>query len=258
MSIETREDEIQRRLSGLLDDPSLKRGIEVMANDPFFLAFFLVSVSQGEGLGAAAVGVIGQEEIAWRLHELQKQEQEEHEHRERTLEAAQRLFPDYFDDGRYRWDQSLQGMPYYLAVLESNKQRLKRLGRYSRLNQYLTTTFGYEVMVLLLYRAVSRAMAGSSLPQRTRDDVAALLNGILDEEETHVGILDEHNALLGGDREGLSTEACAALDELGQLTGDDYEFAAQLAVRQLLAMMESFAQPEAYRAAIEAGTTGGR
>ena len=255
MSIQASEADIQADLAPILEDPAVRRGIDVLANDPFFLAFFLVSVSQGEGLGAAAVGAIGHEEIAARISDLTRQEEEERGHEAQTLAAAKRLFPAYFDEGRYRFASSLQGRPYYLAVLEANREHLKACGRYSRLNQYLTTTFGYEVMVLLLYRAVADALSEIADPRG--GEIASLLDGILDEEETHLGILDQHNALLAGDRSSLSVDARKALDELHLLEAEDYAFAAELAVRQILTMMGRFAEPDAYRADIAAGTTGG-
>lgn len=46
-------------------------------------------------------------------------------------------------------------------MLEKNRARLKELGHYYRLNLYMTTTFAYEVMVMLLYRAVADAVVTS-------------------------------------------------------------------------------------------------
>jgi hypothetical protein len=256
VAFRTSEEEIRARLAPLLDDPTVRRGIEVLATDPFFTAFFLTSVSQGEGLGAAAVSAIGDEEIAARLHDLARQEAEERGHEARSLSAARRLFPEYFDDGAYRFADSLQGRPYYVTVLEANRERLKSCGRYSRLNQYLTTTFGYEVMVVLLYRAAAEAFRRATGPHGA--EIATLLDGILDEEETHLGILEQHQALLELDRAALSPAAAQAVDGLGLLSDDDYAFAAELAVRQVVDMMSRYAEPAAYRAEIEAGRTDGR
>jgi len=242
----------------LLATPGVRRGIEVLSRDRFFLAFFLVSVSQGEGLGAAAVGIIGHEEVAQRIRDIRRQREEEASHEARTLSAARRHFPEYFVDGRYRFTESLQGRPYYLAVLEANRSRLEALGRYSLLNPYLTTSFGYEVMVLLLYQAVAGAVAGAAtLPEALRQEISSLLHAILDEEETHLGIVAQHDGLLATDRSGLSSAAVAALRALELLGVEDYAFSAELAVRQLQSMMERLGEPAAYRAAIEAGRTGG-
>ncbi len=252
MSIELDEAALRRDLQTLLAEPGCARGIANLAGDPFFLNFFLVSVSQGEGLGEAAVGMIGQEELAGYIRDLKRQEIEERGHKEQTLEGARELFPEYFDAGRYRYETALQGRPYYLAVLQANRDRLERLGRYSRLNLYLTTTFAYEIMVVLLYSAALEAVRhATSIPDRVRSRVVAILDRILGEEETHVGILDQHNALLAMARAGLSDEAQSMLDSLAMLTREDYAAPAELAVRQVARMMRRYAEPETYRAEIE-------
>lgn len=96
-------------------------------------------------------------------------------HRERTIDAARALFPEYFDGERYRWKDALEGAPYYIHVLETNRGRLKELGRDSRLNLYLTTTFAYEEMVVLLYAAVAQAVSRSTLPAAMRQRIGALI-----------------------------------------------------------------------------------
>jgi hypothetical protein len=140
-------------------------------------------------------------------------------------------------------------------VLEVNRQRLKELGRYSRLNLYLTTTFAYEIMVMLLYGAVADAMGRSSLSPEPRGRVEAVLRSILDEEATHLGVIDQHNALLGASREALSDEACTLLDSLAQLSADDYRVPAEHAMRQVVSMMQRYADPDRQRAEIESGAT---
>ena len=56
--------------------------------------------------------------------------------------------------------QQIQGyVQHYLDVLQQNRERLKDRGVYSRLNLYLTTTFGYEIMVGLYYGAVIDAVS---------------------------------------------------------------------------------------------------
>jgi hypothetical protein len=140
-------------------------------------------------------GALRQEELAVLIHGLTRQEDEERGHKEGTREAALELFPDLFDGERYRYDAQLSGRPYYVTVLEANRARLEQRDCYTRVSLYLTTTFGYEVMVVLLYEAVARAVAASPLPPEIRDRVVSVLRGILAEEETHLGVADQHAAL---------------------------------------------------------------
>lgn len=253
MKISIDEAELCRALAVRLDDPEFQAGIANLANDSFFVAHFLVSVSQGEGLGEAAVGMIGQDELASLIHDLKRQEREERAHKERTIDAARELFPEYFEDGCYRHENALDGRPYYVAVLESNRARLKQRDRYSRLNLYLTTTFGYEVMVVLLYRTVADAIAASALPSHIRERIVSVLESILAEEETHLGILDQHNVLLRTSRKHLSEDARTMLDSLETLGDEDYEHPAAHAVEQVAAMMRRYGNPARQRADIEAG-----
>ncbi len=257
MTLQLDEDALLEELEPLLDDAGFRTGIANLASDPFFTCFFLVSVSQGEGLGEAAVGMIGQDELAARIRalHLDRQEAEERGHKEQTLDVARALFPDEFDGGRYRFEGNLMGRPYYVTVLEANRERLKREGRYSRLNLYLTTTFGYEIMVLLLYRSVAAAIAGGTLPEAVRGRIARVLEGILAEEETHVGVVEQHQALLDAPRGELSADARAMVDALASLDFADYRFTADLAVRQVVDMMSLYADPERARAEIHAGAT---
>jgi hypothetical protein len=252
VTIQVDEGALLAELAPLLGAERCRTGLRNLASDPFFVAFFLASVSQGEGLGEAAVAMIGQEELAARIRDLDKQEREERGHKERTIDAARALFPEWFDDGAYRYPEALQGRAYYVEVLERNRERLAAEGRYSRLNLYLTTTFAYEIMVLLLYRAVADAVRASALPAAVRERVAALIDGILEEEEEHVGVVEQHAALLATPREGLSAQARGLLDGLAKMTAADYRLPAEMAVRAVVAMMERYADPAAYRAEIEA------
>jgi hypothetical protein len=253
VAIQVDEQALLAELAPLLESESVRAGLRNLAGDPFFVAFFLASVSQGEGLGESAVGMIGQEELASRIRDLDKQEREERGHKERTIDVACELFPQWFEGGHYRHPESLQGRSYYVEVLERNRERLEQLGRYSRLNLYLTTTFAYEIMVLLLYRNVAEALRASSLPPRIRERVAAVIDGILAEEEEHVGVVGQHVALLETPRAGLSERARELLDRLACMTADDYRLPAEMAVRAVAAMMERYVDPLAYRAEIEAG-----
>lgn len=256
MTLQVDEAEVRRALAPLLEDPRFRRGIENMTNDPFFLAFFLTSVSQGEGLGEHAVKLIGQDELASRIEDLKRQELEERGHKQQTIDAARELFPGYFEGGRYRYEGALEGAAYYGEVLERNRQRLKDVGRYSRLNLYMTTTFAYEVMVMLLYRAAADAVARSSLPAPVRDRVAVVLERILSEEETHLGVLEQHDALLETPREELSEEATSMLDALAALRAEDYIHPAELAVRQIVASTGRYADAAGYRSEIESAAAG--
>lgn len=96
MTLRLDEEELRRKLEPLLDDTDFRAGVANVASDPFFLAFFLASVSEGEGLGESAVALIGQDELAKRIRDLERQEREERGHKERSLDAARALFPDYF------------------------------------------------------------------------------------------------------------------------------------------------------------------
>ena len=100
----------------------------------------------------------------------------------------------------------------------------------------------------------------SGFDQRTprqRERVEAVLRGILAEEETHLGVIDQHNALLAADRESLSEEAGGLLDALATLQADDYRHPAAHAVEQVVAMMRRYADPERQRAEIEASAATG-
>jgi hypothetical protein len=247
---------LRRGFESQLDEPAFRAGVENMANDPFLVAFFLVSVSQGEGLGEAAVAMIGREEVAKLIRDLERQQAEEAGHKQQTIDAARELFPEFFDDGRYRYEGALEGVTYYRAVLKANRDHLKKKRRYSRLNLYLTTTLGYEVMTLLLYEAVAQAVESSSLPPATRDRVVAVLERILAEEETHLGVVEQHEALLKAPRMLFSDETRTLLELLDELELDDYRFAANLAVEQVIEMMSRYADSASYRERIEARASG--
>lgn len=255
MKLQLDQQELCARLAPLLERPEFERGVRSLAADPFFVAHFLVSVSQGEGLGEAAVAMIGQEELAALIQGLAKQLEEERGHKEQTIEVARELFPQWFDGDDYRFEGSLDGRPYYLAILEGNRARLKRKDRYSRLCLYLTTTFGYEIMVVLLYSAIADAVAGSPLEPRIRSRVERVLRSILAEEETHLGVLDQHAALLAADRASLSDAARRMLDVLDRLELEDYEAPARDAVEQVVAMMSRYGDASARRAEIERGAS---
>lgn len=252
MSVRLHEASVREKLAVLLEGPEVERGLEQTVSDPFLLAFFLMSVSEGEAMGEAGVAAIREEEIARLIHDIDRQEREEGGHKEGTLQLARELFPEYFDGGEYRYASQLSGREYYVNVLQQNRQRLKERGVYSRLNLYLTTTFGYEVMVVLYYGAVIEAVEASALPAEAKRRVATELRRILAEEETHLEIEEQHNRLLQADRSRLGPRAAELLDALGRLTEADYLEAAELSVREVVKLIRRYATGEEYRRAIEA------
>jgi hypothetical protein len=242
MSLALHEAAVREKLAAYLDGPEVRRGLLEMVADPFLLAFFLMSVSEGEAMGEAGVAAIREEEIAALIHDIERQEREEGGHKQGSLDLARELFPDYFDAGEYRYARALTGREYYVTVLQQNRQHLKDRGLYSRLNLYLTTTFGYEVMVVLYYGAVIDAVEASDLPADVKARVAAELRRILAEEETHLEIEEQHNALLAADRSALGARAGI----------DDYHWAAELAIRKVAKMIGRYGGGEAFRREIEA------
>jgi hypothetical protein len=242
----------REELAPLLDDPVVQRGLRCLAEDRFLLAFFLLGVSQGEALGEAGVAAIRQAEIARLLEGLEQQQHEERGHKEMTRDVVAEVFPEAFVDGRYPYEAALFGRPYYTSVLQANRARLRELGRYSRLNLYLTTTFAYEIMVELLYAAVAHAVSRASLPARVRERVGAVLERILREGATHVGLLAQHDALLRADRAELPAEAREMLEALARIGAEDYRWAADRAVREIAGWLRRYAEPARFRAEIEA------
>ena len=111
-------------------------------------------------------------------------------------------------------------------------------------------------MVLLLYGAFARRMAHSPLPPGIRDRVIGVIESILIEEETHLGVVEQHNALLTAPRQELSAEARSMLDRLVKLSDDDYRFAAELSVSNVVAMVSRYSDGVAYRREIEARAAG--
>ena len=252
MPIALDEGAVVARLRPLADDATFRRGIETFTSDPRFLALFLMGVSQGEALGEAGVAAIGQEEIAGLMHELRRQGLEEHGHSEGARLAAQELFPELFDSQTFRWSEYVPGLDYYFTVREANRRRLRERDRHSRLNLYLTTSFGFEVMVELLYGAVIDALVRSPLPRVVRERVTFVLTVILRQEETHLGLIAQHNALLAADRSRLSPAAVETLERLGRLEAADYEWAAELAVCEVVRLYAGYADAEKLRAALPA------
>ncbi len=255
MSVRLDEASVREKLTVLLESPEVERGLAQTVGDPFLLAFFLMSVSEGEAMGEAGVAAIREEEIARLIHDIDRQEREEGGHKEGTLDLARDLFPEYFDGGEYRYRSQLTGREYYVSVLQENRQRLKDRGVYSRLNLYLTTTFGYEVMVVLYYGAVIAAVEASGLPVEVKHRVAGELRRILAEEETHLEIEEQHNRLLRADRSRLGPRAVELLDALGRLTNADYLDAAELSVRTVVKLIGRYATGAEYRRAIESAVS---
>jgi hypothetical protein len=246
--IQLDEKAVRERLRPRLDEARFRRAIENVTSDRLLLSLFLMSVSHGEGLGEAGVAAIGQKEIAALLYELRRQRLEEHGHMEAARLLAQELFPEFFAHGHYRYEDFVVGRDHYLRVREANRRRLRERGRQSRLNLYLTTTFGHEVMLELLFGAVIEALHRSALPQPLTERVELVLTTILRLEETRAGLIAQHNALLAADRASLSVGACDALARLARLTAADYEWAAELAVSEILVSYGPYADADAVRA----------
>ena len=220
------------------------------ANDPY------VRQASVEAMGEAGVASLREEEIAQLIHDIERQQIEEGGHKELSLDLARGLFPEFFDAGEYRWADRLSGREYYIAVLQENRERLKQRGAYSKLNLYLTTTFGYEIMVGLYYGAVLDAIAASDLESGLKDPLLKQLRRILDEEDTHLEIATQHNVLLEADRDGLGDETLELLTGLEALTADDYEWAAELSMKQITRTIGRYAAGAKYRAEIESGQAG--
>jgi len=256
MAIELNEDEISKKLAHYLDDPAVVAGLEAMVADPFLLAYFLMSVSEGEALGEAGVGMIREEEVAKLIHDIERQQREEGGHKELTLDLAKDFFPEFFDDGEYRYRENLTGRDYYIYVLQENRARLKSIDAYSRLNLYLTTTFGYEIMVGLYYGRVIDAIAASDLAPELKDPICAQLRRILDEEDTHLEIATQHNVLIEADRASLGARTVELLEALETLSQDDYEWAAELSMKEIVKTVGRYAAGPRFRAEIESGTMG--
>lgn len=202
-------------------------------------------------MGEKGVAALREEEIARLIHDIDRQEREERGHKEGSLELARDLFPEYFDGGEYRWADQLTGRDYYVGVLQQNRQRLKERGLYSRLNLYLTTTFGYEVMVVLYYGAAIEAVKAAGLPGDIERRIVAELRRILAEEETHLELEEQHNSLLVANRSQLGPRAVELLEALEPLGADDYHWAAELAMREIVRMIGRYAAGPDFRREIE-------
>jgi len=257
MTIELSEDATRTKLAHYMDEPRVVKGIQEMIHDRFLLAFFLMSVSEGEAMGEAGVKSIREEEIAQLIEDIERQQIEEAGHKQLSLDLARELFPEYFDDGQYRFADRLSGREYYVTVLQRNRDHLKERSAYSKLNIYLTTTFGYEIMVGLYYGAVLDAIAASDLEPGLKDPLLRQLRRILDEEDTHLEIATQHNHLLQAEREGLSPKTVELLGQLETLTADDYEYAAELSMKQIATTIGRYADGARYRAEIERGAAQG-
>ena len=257
MAIDLDETEVRERLRPLARDPPFLRAVENVTADPLFLSLFLMGVSFGEALGEKGVTAIREDEVARQMHDLERQRLEEHGHAVGTRLIVEELFPQHFDAGRYRYEGSLFNREYYFTVREENRRRLKERGRYSRLNLYLTTSFGYEVMVELLYGAVLEALGRSPLPLRIRERVELVLTMILRQEETHLAIVEQHNRLLATERSGLSPQGAATLDALTLLEAEDYEWTADLAVREIVRAVAPYADAATARAYVDSAQAAG-
>jgi len=242
--IELDEHAVRERLRPLTHDARFQRAIANVTGDRLFLSLFLMGVSHGEGLGEAGVAAIGQEEIAHLVGEVRPRRSEEIDRAEEIRRSVSELFPEYFEHGQYRYDDYLFGREHHLTVREANRRSLRERGRYSALNLYLTTTFGYEIMTALLYGTVIEGLGRGPLPREITERVALLLRS----GAPQPGIVALHNALVAADRGRLPPAAHEALDQLGRLTADDYERAAEQAVSEVVAAYLPYADAAALRA----------
>jgi len=228
---------LRARLRALIDDARLQKAIANLTADPLLLSLFLVAAAHGEGLAEAGVAAICEPAIAALLGPAAT---------EATKLAVQDLFPEFFDHGQYRYEDVV-GRDYYFALREANRRRLRERGRYSPLNLHLTTTFGYAVMVELVYGAVIDALARSPLGRSLTARAAAGLETILRRDGNGATLLARHDALLAAPRDGLTASAREALRLLERLTALDYEWAAELAVREVVAAYAPWEDVEAAR-----------
>jgi len=246
MMIELDEASVRDGLRPLIEDARFRKAVANVTGDRLLLSLFLVGVSHGEGLREAGLAAIGQEEIAALMHDLRRQRTDQPAQVDATKLVVQELFPEFFDHGQYRYEDVV-GRDHYLTVRAANRRRLRERGRYSRLNLFLTTTFGHEVMTDLLHGAVVDALGRSPLPRSTTERVASVLATGPRREQAQLDVVTQHNALLAAPRDELSPSALEALELLGRLTAVDYEWAADLAVREIVAAYVPLADLEAAR-----------
>jgi hypothetical protein len=226
---------LRARLNALIEDARLQKAIGNLTADPLLLSLFLVAAAHGEGVAEAGVAAIGEPAIAAVLGAAAT---------EPTKLVVHDLFPEFFDHGQYRYEDVV-GRDYYFTLREANRRRLRERGRYSPLNLHLTTTFGHAAMVELVYGAVIAALARSPLSRPLTEHAAEGLGTIVRRDGNGATILARHDALLAVPRDGLAASARDALQVLERLTARDYEWAADLAVREVIAAYAPWEDVEA-------------
>jgi hypothetical protein len=112
-------------------------------------------------------------------------------------------------------------------------------------------------MVVLYYGAVIEAVRAGGLPGDVEQRIVAELRRILSEEETHLEIEAQHNALLAADRSQLGARAVELLEALESLGADDYHWTAELAMREIAQMIGRYAAGPDFRREIEARRASG-
>jgi len=253
--IEVDEEAMRKDFEPLFRLPEFERSLTNVMNDRLSLSVLLMALSYLEGIGELAIGAIRQGAVADLMHDLRRHELEEHGHMIGIRLVVQELFPEFFDGGRYRFDDFISekvGSVYSMTVRETARRRLRQLGRYSPVNLYLIITFGGEIVVEVLYAMLIEALERSTLPAQLKDRVRFILQLILSQEETHdVLLTEQHNALLATDRAKLSPEGCAMLDALERLTGEDYRWTTEFMMRAFVSWTGAFfADPAKVRATL--------
>jgi len=230
---------LRERLRAVIDDARLQKAIANVTADRLLLSLFLAGAAHGEGVAEAGVAAIAEPAVADVLCPAGAET-------DPTKLVVQDLFPELFDHGQYRYEDVV-GRDYYFTLRDANRRRLRERGRFSRLNVHLTTTFGYAVMVDVVYGAVIDALGRSPLPRALAERAAAVLATIVGRDGSATAVVARHNALLAVPRDTLSPSACEALQLLERLTALDYEWAADLAAREIVAAYAPWADADAAR-----------
>jgi hypothetical protein len=111
--------------------------------------------------------------------------------------------------------------------------------------------------LFLMGVSFGEALGRSPLPLRIRERIELVLTMILRQEETHLAIVEQHNRLLATVRSGLSPQGAATLDALALVEAEDYEWAADLAVREIARAIAPYADAATARAYVDSARAAG-